>query len=69
MHDPLEQCAKCHYFFDGGFIWASVDLGAVLCGNCLDDFNEWCNTHPNEPYGNFLQPKPWKIPQKQLVTR
>jgi len=56
----MDKCAKCGRK-DDGWLAASVDINDLLCINCLDRFNEWCETHPGEPYDNFLQPKPWAI--------
>lgn len=53
-----KKCAKCGRK-DDGWLLASVDINDVLCINCLDRFNEWCETHPGEPYSNFIHPKPW----------
>ncbi len=55
----MDKCAKCGRP-DDGWLVASVDINDILCINCSDRFNEWCDTHPGEPYQNFLQPKPWE---------
>ena len=44
------MCAKCGAPHDV----ASVDLTALLCFPCSDEFNRWCDEHPGEPYDTFL---------------
>lgn len=54
----MDKCAKCGRE-DDGWLLASVDINDSLCINCCHLFDEWCMTHPGEPYRNFIQPKPW----------
>lgn len=62
----MRHCAKCGRP-DDGWLGVAGNLGAFLCINCVDRFNAWCETHPHEPFTNFIQPKPWEPSYPGLI--
>lgn len=57
--EPL-PCCKC----GAPTVVASVDLNASVCFDCVTVFDDWADSHPHEPFANFIHPKPWDMGRK-----